>query len=52
MYDRCSDWKLEDIKQRTAELIRREQEEREKQQKDHIEYLERRIAEMVLSSMS
>lgn len=45
MYDRYSDWKLEDIKQKTAELIRREQEEREKQQKDHIEYLERRIAE-------
>ncbi len=44
MYDRYSDWELEDIKLRTAELIRREQEEREKQQKDHIEYLERCIA--------
>lgn len=45
MYDRYKDWKLEDIKQRTAELIRREQEEREKQQKNRKEYLERRIAE-------
>ena len=45
MYDRYRDWKLEDIKQRTAELIRREQEEREKQQKNRKEYLERRIAE-------
>lgn len=45
MYDRYRDWKLEDIKQRTAELIRREQEDREKQQKNHKEYLERRIAE-------
>lgn len=45
MYDRYSDWELQDIKQRTAELIRQEQEEREKQQKDHIEYLERRISE-------
>lgn len=45
MYDRYSDWKLEDIKQRTEEAIRREQEDREKQQKDRKEYLERRIAE-------
>lgn len=45
MYDRYSDWELEDIKQRTAELVRREQEEREKRQKDRKEYLERRIAE-------
>lgn len=45
MYDRYSDWKLEDIKQRTEEAIRREQEDREKQQKDRKEYLEKRIAE-------
>lgn len=45
MYDRYSDWELEDIKQRTAELVRREQEEREKRQKERKEYLERRIAE-------
>lgn len=41
MYDRYSDWKLEDIEQKTAELIRR----RTKQQKDRKEYLERRISE-------
>lgn len=45
MYDRYSDWRLEDIKQRTKDTIRREQEEREKRQKDRKEYLERRIAE-------
>lgn len=45
MYDRYSDWELQDIKQRTAELIRREQEAREKQQKDRKEYLQMRIAE-------
>jgi len=44
MYDRYSDWKLEDIKQKTEEAIRREQEEREKQRKDRKEYLKRRIA--------